>query len=77
MIEKLELTYKNIGDLYEDLKNREQEYALATLTDKDLVTVTPMKSGSVYIPESIVFEILEDGTLEQKDIEKMEKEVIK
>lgn len=77
MKEKLELTYKSVGDLYEDLKTREQEFALATLTDKNLVTVTPIKEDNVFIPESIVFEILEDGTLEQRDIEKMEKEVIK
>lgn len=77
MKEKLELTYKSVGDLYEDLKTRKQKYALATLTDKNLVTVTPMKEDNVFIPESVVFEILEDGTLEQRDIEKMEKEVIK
>ena len=77
MKDKLDLTYESIGDLYEDLKTRKQKYALATLTDKNLVTVTPMKEDNVYIPESIVFEILEDGTLEQRDIEKMEKEVIK
>ena len=77
MKEKLELTYKSVGDLYEDLKTRKQKFALATLTDKDLVTVTPMKEDNVFIPESVVFQILEDGTLEQRDIEKMEKEVIK
>ena len=77
MTERLEITYESIGALYEDLKNREQEYALATLTDKTFVIVTPMKGNDVYMSEAIVFEILPDGTLEQKDIEEMQKQVIK
>ena len=76
MKEKLDITYESIGDLYDDLKTRKQEYALATLTDKSLVTVTPMKEDNVFIPESVVFEILEDGTLKQKNIEAMEEKII-
>ena len=77
MSEKLEHTYKNVGTLYEDIKNREGEYALATLTDKNLVTVTPMDKGNIEIAEAIVFQILEDGSLKQLNMKEQRKKVVK
>ena len=77
MNEKLESTYKSVGDLYGDIKRREGEYALATLTDKNLVTVTPMDKGNVEIAEAIVFEILEDGSLRQLNMVEQRKAVVK
>ena len=77
MKNKLESTYKSIGDLYEDIKSREKEYALATLTDKDIVTVIPMDEKNAEITKAIVFEILEDDSLKQIDMEEQRKEVVK
>ena len=77
MSEKLESTYKNVGALYEDIKGREGEYALATLTDKNLVTVTPMDKGNIETTKTIVFEILEDNSLRQLNMEEQRKAVVK
>ena len=77
MSEKLESTYKNVGDLYEDIKSREEEYALATLTDKNLVTVTPMDKSNVEIMKTIAFEILGDGSLRRLNMEDQRKAVVK
>ena len=77
MSEKLKLTYKSVGDLYEDIKDKEEDYALATLTDKNLVTVIPMDKGNVEIEEAIVFEILEDGSLSRINMEEQRKAVVK
>ena len=77
MGEKLEHIYKNVGALYEDIKGREGEYALATLTDKNLVTVTPMDKGNIEITKTIVFEILEDDSLRQLNMEEQRKAVVK
>ena len=43
MTEKLELTYKSVGDLYEDNKKREGEYAIAIMTST--VTVVLVENG--------------------------------
>ena len=77
MSKKLEHTYKSVGDLYEDIKDKEEEYALATLTDKNLVTVTPMDESNPLIIKTIVFEILEDDSLRQLDMEEQRKAVVK
>lgn len=78
MSEKLESTYKSVGALYEDIKSREGEYALATLTDKNLVTVTPMDiKENIKITEAIVFEILEDNSLRRLNLEDQRKAVVK
>lgn len=77
MKNKLESTYKSIGNLYEDIKCREEEFALATLTDKDLVTVIPMDKGNVEIAEAIVFEVLKDDSLRQINMEEQRERVVK
>lgn len=77
MKKELEQTYKNIGELYKNIREREEEYIIATTTNKNIVTVMPMdRNGIIELTNVIVFEILENNSLKQIDMEGQRKRVI-